>query len=271
MWFNVLLATFLCSVVSLLGAGLLSLKKDWSKKVLLQLTAFAAGVMLSASLLHMAPEAIEAIDEMGDTISAGFMTLFAGVVTFFVLERAVLWYHHHHDHHGVKPSAWLIIIGDSIHNFIDGVAIAAGFLIDPSVGILTAIAVGVHEIPQEIADFVTMINGGMSSKKALMFNFFSALAAMLGSIVTLLLAERIELYTPYLLAFAAGMFLYISLSDLIPELHHEHSQDRRQKWVQLLFFALGIFVMVISTNFAEQYEHTENAEPEILIEGAHPE
>jgi len=231
------------------GAFVLS-KKKWEDTFTLQLTAFAAGVMLTTALLHLLPEALE---EAGNQQSI-FTAVFVGIVLFFLLERLVLWFHHHHEAHGPKPSALLITVGDSLHNFVDGVAISAAFQVDMRLGIITALAVAFHEIPQEIADFVTLIRSGVSPKKALQLNFFSALASILGAVMTYILGESVEAFLPLIVAFSAGMFLYIALSDLIPELHHS-TKSSSQKWIQIIWFFAGIILTFSVTTLTEPLLH----------------
>lgn len=257
---TILFGTFLSSFVSLVGALLLSRKSNWSQPFALHLTALSSGVLLTAALLHLAPEALHESHSGAESV---FLAIFAGTVVFFLIERLVLWYHHHHDaHHTVKPSALLITIGDTIHNFIDGVAIASAVMLDPTLGILTIIAIGAHEIPQEIADFAVMVNNGMSKKKALLLNVFSALAAFAGALLTFALQHPLEPYIPYLVAFSAGMFLYIALSDLIPELHHK-TVKQNEKWIQLLWFFGGIVLLFVVTKGLEGRIHFDEHEGEV--------
>lgn len=247
MLLTILLATFLCSFVSLVGAFILAQKKTWSGHFALDLTALSSGVLLTTALLHLAPEAIE---EGGD-VSLVFTSILAAIILFFFLERLVLWYHHHHQSHDAQPTALLITVGDSVHNFMDGIALASTLMLDPTLGFITMIAIGAHEIPQEIADFAVMVNGGMSRKKALALNMLSTLAAFAGALLTYSLRDALEPVIPYLAAFSAGMFLYIALSDLIPELHHKTS-DQKEKWLQLIWFAAGIgLLFVVSTLIGE--------------------
>lgn len=252
MFLLIFLAITISSLLSLIGAFLLSRGGKWNESFSLHMTAFAAGVLLTTSLLHLAPEAIEE----GVSPESIFQIIFLGIIVFFTLERMVWWFHHHHEHHGVRPSAWLIMIGDSIHNFMDGAAITASFLINPQMGLITTIAVGFHEIPQEIADFVTMIRGGIKPKKALLFNIVSSLMALFGGIATYLFHESIEQYLPLVLGFSAGMFLYIALSDLIPELHG-NTHSNRQRWVQLGWLFLGIVITIVVTSLTEGFVHVE--------------
>lgn len=241
MVFSIFLATFLSSFISLVGAFVLASREKWSQPFSLHLTALSSGVLLATALLHLAPEAAE---ELNGEPSAIFMTMFIGIIIFFLIERLMLWYHHHHEASQLQPSAFLIMIGDSIHNFIDGVTVAATMLANPALGIVTAIAVATHEIPQEIADFAVMVNGGMSRKKALLFNIISACAAFIGAGLMIIFQDVLLNYLPYAVGFSAGMFLYIALSDLIPELHH-HKSNETEKWTQLLWFFGGIIVLVI--------------------------
>lgn len=238
MLFQLLLLTVLSSVVSLAGSYFLALKKTWSQDFTLKLTAFSSGVLLTTALLHLAPESLEVLSP-----ESAFRTLFFAVVAFFILERLVLWHHHHDDDCSPKPSAYLITVGDSFHNFIDGVLIAGTFLVNPSLGIFTAIAVAAHEIPQEIADFSIMVGGGMKKKTALLYNFISALFSILGAVLAYYFSATAEWMVPYTVAFSAGMFLYIALSDLIPELHHE-DVNTQQKWWQLILFFIGVAFVV---------------------------
>ena len=208
--------------------------------------SFAAGVMLSAALLDLLPEALE---ENPDPII--FTALFAGVVFFFFLERFVLWFHHHHGAHGIKPSTVLILVGDGVHNIIDGVVLAAAFIASPALGITTLFAISAHEIPQELADFSVLTANGMSRKKALMWNFLSGLTALLGALLGIFFLETFEALHWALLAFSAGMFLYIACADLIPELHGEF--QRHGRWRQTLPFVLGAALLIIVTHLVEGF------------------
>jgi zinc and cadmium transporter len=259
---TIVTATIICSVVSLLGALLLALKSNWSKPFALHLTALSSGVLLTTALLHLAPEAVHD----STSVQAAFVSIFVGIVGFFLLERLVLWYHHHHDSHHPQPSAWLITIGDSVHNFIDGVAIAAAFIIDPGLGLVTAIAIGAHEIPQEIADFAILINSGMSRSKALILNILSAFTALAGALAMYLAQPLVESYVPSIIGFSAGMFLYIALADLIPELHHR-TVKQRDKWIQLVWFVVGIILLFgVTQALGDSHGHLEDDDHLVEIE-----
>lgn len=257
----ILTLTSISSLVSIAGAALLAQKKTWPKKFLLQMTAFASGVLLAASLLHLAPEAIEQLP--GTTI---FYLMFFAILVFFVLERLMIWHHHHHEEEeeccGPHPSAWFIVFGDSLHNFIDGILIASAFVVDPQLGLITAVAVAAHEIPQEIADFSIMVSAGMTRKRALFFNVISAFTSVLGAVLAYYFLGSFDWMVPYVIAFSSGMFLYIALSDLVPELH-AHDMGTRQKWSQLLLFFAGIIIIGIITSITP---HAHVFEGELHLE-----
>lgn len=239
----ILFVTTVSSLVSLIGAFFLSLKKKWPQQFLLQMTAFSSGTLLATALLHLIPEVIEELEPTQFSYS-----VFLAIVVFFFLEKIVLW-HHHHEHHshndscGPHPSTFLVMISDSLHNFIDGILIASSFLLNPSLGIVTALAVAAHEIPQEIADYSILVAGGIHRKKALLLNVLSAGTAVLGALVGYYFGSHSEKVVPYAVAFSAGMFLYIALSDLIPELHRAKTTGK-EKWHQAVWFVGGILVVV---------------------------
>lgn len=238
--FFILLSSFFVSLVSIIGI-LTVFSKRWHKpEYAAGLVSFAAGVMLSAAFFDILPEALELNPE-----PSLFMAIFAGLLLFFFLERFVLWFHHHHDSHGAKPSVFLILIGDTIHNLIDGISIAAAFLASPAIGVTTTLAIAAHEIPQELADFSVLTAGGMSKKKAILWNFLSGLTSLLGAVVGYYFLSQVEDYLWLFLAFAGGMFLYIASSDLIPELHQDFKRDRR--WQQTYPFILGIVLIFAFT------------------------
>lgn len=228
-----IVASVLVSVLALVGGVFL-----FGKKKILHTTSFvgfAAGVMLTTAILELLPEALHEAEEQFT-----FLPVFVAILAFFFLERFVLWFHHHDESHEMQPTAFLILIGDGIHNFIDGIAIAAAFLTDIRLGVLTTAAIAAHEIPQELADLGVLVHNGLSLPKALAYNFFSGLMALAGALIGYFILGSIESVIPRLLAFTAGMFLYISLSDLIPELHHSASKSSRLQ--QIIPFILGVAV-----------------------------
>jgi zinc and cadmium transporter len=244
MLFSIILACVVISGMSFLGSLTLLGKGIFKENYAASLVSFAAGVMLSAAFLDLLPEALEEKPE-----PVLFTAVFAGMIVFFFLERFVLWFHHHHDAHGAKPTTILVLVGDGIHNFIDGVAIAATFLTSPALGLTTMLAIAAHEIPQELADFSILTANGMPKKKALWFNFLSGLTAIAGGIFGFFFLENFAHHLWWVIAFTAGMFLYIASSDLIPELHREFS--RKQKWQHTLPFVIGIVLFWCITYLVE--------------------
>lgn len=236
----ILIATFLISTISFIGALTLFLNEKFLNKILLILVSLSAGALIGSAFLHLLPEAIES----GKNILSIFLFVIFGFSIFFVLEQFINWHHHHNcvDCERVAPFSYLILISDGVHNFIDGFIIAASFIIAPPVGIVTTIAVAIHEIPQEIGDFGVLVYSGMKRTKALFLNFLSAFTIVFGGIAGFLLSEKIGDSIVYLLPFAAGSFIYIASSDLIPEIKRKESS--KKSLMYFLIFLLGIFLML---------------------------
>lgn len=232
---SIFLATLLVSAISLVGGLLLVSKRFALERHAGYLVSFAAGVMLATSFFDLLPEALE----LGEQTTI-LTTVLVGIVIFFFMERFLLWFHHHDDTHHTRPSAWLIMMGDSIHNMIDGVAIATTFLTSPALGVAATIAIAAHEIPQELADFSVLIHGGMPKRRALLFNFLSALTALVGAFIGYVAIQATHAALPFFLAFSAGMFIYIACSDLIPDLHRDFTKQKG--WLQSMPLLLGILV-----------------------------
>jgi len=232
----ILLVTILDGLFSFVGALTLTLKDKTIEKILFILVAFSAGTMIGGSLLHLLPEAFEAL---GD-IDLAMLIFIVGFSGFFIIERFLHWHHCHTGHVcEVHTYSYMVLIGDGIHNFIDGLVIAAAFLTDINLGIITSILILGHEIPQEIGDFAVLLHGKMKKKKALMYNFISQLTAVLGGLVGYFaLSESLR---SVLLPFAAGGFMYIAASDLIPELHKEPKLSKFM--LAFGFFLLGVAIM----------------------------
>lgn len=230
---------FLVSIVSLAGVLTLSLGDKLLKKIIIMLVSFSAGTLLGDAFIHLIPESFE-----NQNAFTSFSVL-AGLVTFFSLEKFIHWRHCHEEgcpEHS-KALSYVVLAGDGLHNFIDGVIIAASFLISVPVGIATTVAVFFHEIPQEIGDFATLVHGGLTKKKALLYNFLSALTAFLGALLVLFLQSYSDNIVLYLVPFAAGGFIYIATADIIPELHKHKAHKISESFRQLFFFVLGIIVM----------------------------
>lgn len=251
MLFQIILLTLFGSILSLCGGLILLLRKNWDKRFVLLLTSFAAGTLLATAFLDLFPEALEHAKEVGN--GDIFTPALAGIILFFLLERLFVWFHHHHEGHGEKPTIWMVTFGDAVHNFIDGIAIAATYMVNPALGLSTTIAVAAHEIPQEIADFSVLLSRGLEKSRAILFNIGSALTAILGAVAMYFFAEQLEMYLGTIVAFTAGMFCYIALSDLIPELHHAHS--KKDTLPQVLCFLLGIIIVIIIKSFIGEAAH----------------
>lgn len=228
---NILIAGFCVSFVSFSGVALLILKAEAAKRLSLYFLSFAAGALLGVTFLDILPE----VFEIG--LKNAFSFVLSGIVIFFILEKFFLWYHCHGETCEIhrQQSAPLVLLGDAIHNFVDGVIIALAFLVDVNLGVLTTIAVIFHEIPQEIGDFSILLYGGLKQSKALLLNFFVALTVVAGATLTYFLADFLKGASAILLAFVAGHFIYIATADLIPELHKETSFRRSFVQIGLIF------------------------------------
>ncbi|MEM3154871.1 MAG: ZIP family metal transporter [Candidatus Woesearchaeota archaeon] len=242
----ILISVILVSLVAFVGIVTLYLRPRLLDKILFGLVSFAAGALLGAAFLDLLPEALE---ETGEII---FIYALVGVVAFYIIETFLYWYHCHYGHHHhhtrhkhVHSFAWLNLFGDAIHNFVDGMIIAAGYLADISVGIATTVAVVLHEIPQELGDFGILVFGGLSRARALFFNFLSALTAVLGAVLVYYFSTTVDNLSGFLVPFAAGGFIYIASADLLPELHKERNVQKA--FVQLAFFLLGVAVIWFMT------------------------
>ena len=235
--FYIILSTFLISLISFIGVLVLFLKEKLLNRLLLILVAFSAGALLGAAFFDLLPEAIEEVGQEG--VSRVFLFVVLGFLSFFVLENFIHWHHHHSkEHPEIMPFSYLILISDAVHNFIDGIIVAASFVVALPLGVVTSVAVILHEIPQEIGDFGILIYGGFKKTRALFFNFLSAVTAILGGIIGFLISEKIGDSIVFLLPFAAGNFIYIACSDLIPEIKGKTSSLRNISY--FLVFLLGL-------------------------------
>lgn len=234
----VVVFSLLGGVVSLAGGVAMLANRTLLNKHVGSLTAFAAGVLMAISILDLLPEAFE----LGQPQVVS-MSILLGALGLFVMEKMSVWFHHHHEPHGTPPEIIGVFLGDTLHNFIDGLAIGAAFLINIPTGVATAVAVGMHELPQEIADFSLYIKAGVKARRTIIMNLISSLATLVGAVGVYYLGEILAGVEVYILALAAGMFLYIALADLIPELHEEgKDKDKRQ----LMIFFLGILMAYLS-------------------------
>ncbi|HDI06505.1 MAG TPA: ZIP family metal transporter [Candidatus Aenigmarchaeota archaeon] len=241
----ILVSTFLISTIAFIGAISLFLKEKYLNKILLILVAFSAGALIGGAFLHLLPEAISKAG-VEESFSL-FLYLILGFCTSFILEQFIGWHHHHTLKHvaecKIKPFSYLILIGDSIHNFIDGLIIATSFIINFSIGIVTTIAIALHEIPQELGDYGVLVYGGFKKRKALMLNYLSAITVIFGGIAGYLLSNQIGPAIIFLLPFTAGNFIYIASADLIPEIKHKVSI--RKSLIHFFAFLAGICFMLM--------------------------
>ncbi|MDD5634868.1 MAG: ZIP family metal transporter [Candidatus Omnitrophica bacterium] len=242
-WMYTIVSVTLVSLVSLLGVFTLSLKREVLQRITLLLVSFAAGGLFGDAFIHLLPQSFE---KLGINLATS-LYIIAGILVFFILEKFIRWRHCHtvtSENH-LHPVVTLNLIGDGVHNLIDGMIIGASFLVSVPLGIATTLAVILHEIPQEMGEFGILIHGGLSVKKALLFNFFSALSAIAGAVISLLAGQYSAGYAVILLPITAGGFLYIAGSDLVPELHQHCGVKLSVAFGQLLAMMLGIAVMVL--------------------------
>lgn len=249
-WTYALGAVGIVSLISFVGLVALALREAALKRIIFVLVGLAVGALFGDALIHLIPEALES----GIGKVAVGIAVITGILLFFALEKFLYWHHCHGAHeeseetlavhdHQLKPIGALVLSADFIHNAVDGIIIGASFLVSAEVGIATTLAVILHEIPQEIADFGLLIHAGWSRGKALFWNFFSALSAFLGVGIVLLIGERIENLVPLAAAFTAGAFIYIAGSDLVPELHKTTGLGRTV--AQIIAVVLGFGLMLL--------------------------
>jgi zinc and cadmium transporter len=257
----ILLASVAGGVLSVLLASLaMRLKAEWVPVMV----SYAIGALLGAAFLEILPHALEEAGSM-EALSA---TVLGGIMAFFILEKLVLWRHCHTEHceaHGteafaVQPehdhgrSGMMITVGDTVHNFVDGVMIAAAFLVDFQLGVVTAFAIAAHEVPQELGDFLILLHSGYSKRQALMLNLLSSLAMMVGAVLGYFLLAPIQWILPYMLAIAASGMIYVAVADLIPGLHKRVELIHTGQ--QALLIGLGIFTVWATGAMAHEWMHT---------------
>jgi zinc and cadmium transporter len=242
-WIYALIGVVFVSLLSLLGAFTLTIKDTLLKKILIYFVGFSAGAILGDVFIHLIPEISESY---GFTLQASFYFLI-GIVVSFLIEKAICWQHTGHNDncrtgHHVPRFTYMVLFGDGVHNFIDGLIIGAGFLSSIPIGIGITFAVVLHEIPHEIGDFGVLIHGGLSRKKALLYNFLSGLTAVAGTLVSLLLSQYAKGVHLFFLCFASANLIYVAGSNLIPELHKD--SDRKKDLIQIVSFIAGILIML---------------------------
>ncbi len=240
-WIYSLISVVFVSLISLIGVLTLFLTKDFLRKLILLLVSFSAGALLGDVFFHLLPKLVEG---GGLTVWISFYIL-SGILLFFVLEKFIIWHHCHNIQNGAEchPFVYTNLIGDALHNFIDGMIIAGSFLISLPLGIITALAVVFHEIPQEIGDFGVLLHAGFSRGKVIIYNLLSAVTAILGAIVVLTIGGQSENFSLFVVALTIGGFIYIACSDLIPELHKESTLGK--SFLQFSFFVFGLIIMAL--------------------------
>ena len=246
----IVLATFAGGLVSVVIAA--SLTVSLLSRVVRHLVSLSTGVLLGTALLNVLPEAFEG----KASPQALFGTLLGGLLFFFLLEKAELYrhqHHHegddHHHHHGFDAQqagrgGWSVLLGDSIHNFCDGIIIAAAFLTDVRLGVATSVAIIAHEIPQEVGDYIVLLNAGLSRRKALLYNAASGLSAVVGGVVGYFVVGPWEALFPYLLVVASSSFIYVAVADLIPQL--QHRLPLKDTLAQLAWLAAGLAIVLMA-------------------------
>ena len=231
---SILLATLVVSSISLVGILFTGLKESPTDHLLEYFVSFAAGGLLGGAFLHLLPEAAGASD------SRMFSYVLSGILVFFFVEKFLKWRHCHAGHCDAHTFTYVNLIGDGVHNFIDGMVIAASFAQDIRLGVATTVAVAIHEIPQEIGDYAILVYGGFGKRRALAYNFLSALLAILGAVTAFFFLRESSLMKTFLIPFTAGGFIYLALVDLMPELHKISCYGKRSAQIAALLAGLGL-------------------------------
>lgn len=232
----IMIAVIINSIISLIGILFIRMEEEKIKNILMIFVALSAGTLFSVSLYHLLPESIDAIG-----IQNSIKILIIGFLLFFFLEKILRW-HHCHEYKCKHSVGKLVLLADGLHNFIDGVIISVSFLTSFNLGILTTTAILMHELPQEIGDFFVLLYSGIMKRKALFYNFISQVVCVFGATLVFIFRDLI-IVNPYVLSIAAGGFLYISSSDLIPEIVKE--DNKKKSFISLLVFLLGVFLFII--------------------------
>jgi zinc and cadmium transporter len=251
-WVGALGSTLLVSLLSFSGILLLAMRANQLKRMVFILVSFAVGALFGNTFFILIPESFL---QIASSQQIGMLAI-SGLLVMFVLEKFIHWHHNHNvsEEDTTAPLGYISLFTDSLHNFTDGVLIAAAWMVSPQVGIATTLAVVVHEIPQEISDFGVLLHAGFSSKKALFLNFIAACTAILGAVLTLTLGSVSDTITIYILPFAAGGFIYLAGSDLIPELNRERSV--KKSLFQFTAIIAGLILMFY-ISLHHEHKHTE--------------
>ncbi|MFH0855884.1 MAG: ZIP family metal transporter [Candidatus Omnitrophota bacterium] len=235
----ILISTFLVSIISLVGIITLAIRDELLHKIIFCFIGFSAGALIGSAFLHILPEALEKTNS-----TAVFSYLISGLTLFFLLERYLHWRHCHDKDCSIHAFTYLNLFGEALHNFIDGIAISASFVISIKLGIATTLAIILHEIPKELGNFGVLIYGGFSRSRALFYNFISALAAIIGALAGYFISDSIHGFSNFIMPLTAGGFIYIAASDLIPEIHKEKDQARAT--LAFISFLFGVMFMALA-------------------------
>ncbi|BBA35218.1 zinc/iron permease [Methylocaldum marinum] len=259
----IILFTLIGGVLSVLAASLfLMIPEHHHPRVLPHGISFALGALLSVAFLDLLPDAVETVGaERAETV---FAVVLLGILALFLLEKLLLWRHchagdceTHTDEHFHQPAGTLIVLGDGIHNFVDGVLIAAAFLTDVHLGIVTSLAVFAHEIPQEVGDFAILLKSGYGRSKALLYNLLSSLATLMGGVLAYYSLENLHGALPYFLALAASSFVYVAVADLIPSLHHRTNASAA--FQQIAMISAGVLLIFSAHAYTEGFHKDHSA------------
>lgn len=244
---HIIFYSLIGGVFSLIG-GVLMLSSERAARELAKYgTPFAAGALLAAVFVDLLHDGVEIAEPQ--TV---FLSTMAGILLFFYAERFLHWFHHHHQHEGQDPSKSLVIVGDIVHNALDGVVIAAAFLVSIPTGIITTLAVAAHEIPQEIGDFAILLHKGMSRGKVLLVNVLSALTTLVMAVITFALGSETHLPLGILIGLSAGFLLYIAMSDIIPEIHESSPKEKLLNW-QPIMLLIGVITVTVAIQLAHVF------------------
>ncbi|MGC9150051.1 MAG: ZIP family metal transporter [Candidatus Micrarchaeia archaeon] len=236
--FWVLLAVVIDSLVGLIGVFSLFVKEKTLQKLLLHLVSFASGALLAGGFYHLFLESVEKIG-----VFQAINYLLAGFIIFYLIEKILRWHHCHKIKCKVHPFSYLILLGDGIHNVTDGIVIAASFLVNINFGIITTLLIIAHEVPQELGNFATAVYGGIKKKKAILFTFLAQVTCVIGGLFGYYFLNSLQWLIGYILSFTAGGFIYISTSDLIPQLHEE--VKTKKSILSFFLFLIGIFFLLL--------------------------
>lgn len=251
-YWHVILFSLIGGLFSLVGGVVLLSKRRLSEVLAEYATPLAAGALIAAVFLDLLKDGVEEAEP-----SVVLLSALVGIVIFFYAERFLHWFHHHHQHENADPAKSLIVIGDVVHNALDGVAIAAAFLVSIPTGIITTIAVAAHEIPQEIGDFGLLLAKGMSRARVLLVNVLSSLATVVMAVITFALGSTDKLPIGVLLGVSAGFLLYVAMSDIIPTIHE--STSKKKFWdIRPFLLIIGVLLVAGSIQLAHKYIDTEH-------------